>query len=136
MNISSGIDLIEIDRIQSALDRYGERFLKKIFSETELERLNRFKTREVNPRIISAELAARFAAKEACSKALGTGIGPVSWKEMEILNEPSGKPTLRLTGKAAQIAGFLGYTSWSVSLTHSRETAAAVVVCAGDSKLD
>jgi holo-[acyl-carrier protein] synthase len=133
MNISSGIDLIEIDRIQSALDRYNERFLKKIFSERELERLNKFKSRQINPRIIAAELAARFAAKEACSKALGTGIGPVSWKEMEVLNEPSGKPILRLTGKAAQIADSLGYTSWSVSLTHSRDTAAAVVVCAGDS---
>jgi holo-[acyl-carrier protein] synthase len=133
MNISSGIDLIEIDRIEKALERHGERFLKKIFSVTELERLVKFKERKVNPRIIAAELAARFAAKEACSKALGTGIGPVSWKEMEILNEPSGKPVLRLSGKAAQIAGFLGYTSWSVSLTHSNEMAGAVVVAAGES---
>jgi holo-[acyl-carrier protein] synthase len=132
MMISTGIDLIEINRIQKALDRHGDRFLKKIFSEAELERLQRFQTRKVNPGVIVRELAARFAAKEACSKALGTGIGPVSWKEMEVLNEPSGKPTLRLTGKAAQIAGFLGYTSWSVSLTHSREMAAAVVVCVGE----
>ena len=132
MNISSGIDLIEIDRIEKSLNRYGERFLKKIFSNTELERLEKFKARDVNPRLIAAELAARFAAKEACSKALGTGIGPVSWREMEVLNEPSGKPILRLSGKAAQIAGFLGYTSWSVSLTHSRGMAAAVVVAAGD----
>jgi holo-[acyl-carrier protein] synthase len=132
MNISSGIDIIEIKRIQKALDRHGERFLKRIFSETELARLVKFRDRQVNPRIITAELAARFAAKEACSKALGTGIGPVSWKEMEVLNEPSGKPVMRLTGKAAQIAGVLGYTSWSVSLTHTKETAAAVVVAAGD----
>lgn len=132
MNISSGIDLIEIDRIEKALERHGERFLKKIFSATELDRLLKFKDRQVNSRLIAAEVAARFAAKEACSKALGTGIGPVSWREMEVLNEPSGKPTLRLTGKAAKIAGFLGYTSWSVSLTHSRGMAAAVVVAAGD----
>lgn len=132
MNISSGIDLIEIERIEKALNRHGERFLKRIFSKTELERLVKFKERQVNPRLISAEVAARFAAKEACSKALGTGIGPVSWKEMEVLNEPSGKPTLRLSGKAAQIGGFLGYTSWSVSLTHSRGMAAAVVVAAGE----
>ncbi len=131
MNISSGIDIIEIERIQKALDRHGERFLRRIFSDNELERLVKYKERRVNPRIITAELAARFAAKEACSKALGTGIGPVSWKEMEILNEPSGKPILRLSGKAAQIAGFLGFTSWSVSLTHTKETAAAVVVAAG-----
>ncbi len=132
MNISSGIDLIEIERIEKALNRHGERFLKKIFSDTELERLVKFKDRQVNSRLIAAEVAARFAAKEACSKALGTGIGPVSWREMEVLNEPSGKPTLRLIGKAAQIAGFLGYTSWSVSLTHSRGMAAAVVVAAGE----
>lgn len=132
MNISSGIDLIEIERIEKALDRHGEHFLKKIFSVTELERLVKFRERQVNPRLIAAEVAARFAAKEACSKALGTGIGPVSWREMEILNERSGKPILRLTGKASQIAGFLGYTSWSVSLTHSRGMAAAVVVAAGE----
>ncbi|MCD6425987.1 MAG: holo-ACP synthase [Anaerolineales bacterium] len=132
MNISSGIDLIEIERIEKALDRHGEHFLKKIFSETELERLVKFRERQVKPRLIAAEVAARFAAKEACSKALGTGIGPVSWREMEILNERSGKPILRLTGKAAQIAGFLGYTSWSVSLTHTRGMAAAVVVAAGE----
>jgi len=132
MNISSGIDLIEISRIEKALERHGDRFLERIFSEAEIERLRRFQARRPNPRVITAEVAARFAAKEACSKALGTGIGPVSWKEMEILNEPSGKPTLRLSGKAAQIAGFLGYTSWSVSLTHSKDMASAVVVCAGD----
>ena len=134
MNISSGIDLIEIERIEKALDRHGEHFLKKIFSVTELERLVKFRERQVNPRLIAAEVAARFAAKEACSKALGTGIGPVSWREMEILNERSGKPILRLTGKAAQIAGFLGYTSWSVSLTHTRGMAAALVVAAGDQR--
>ena len=132
MKISSGIDLIEIERIEKALGRHGVRFLKRIFSTTEMERLDKFKARDVNPRLIAAEVAARFAAKEACSKALGTGIGPVSWREMEILNEPSGKPTLRLTGKANQIAGFLGYTSWSVSLTHSNEMAGAVVVAAGE----
>jgi holo-[acyl-carrier protein] synthase len=132
MNISSGIDLIEIARIAQALERHGDRFLKRIFSESELERLIKFKERQVNPGLIAAEVAARFAAKEACSKALGTGIGPVSWREMEVLNERSGKPVLRLSGKAAQIAGFLGYTSWSVSLTHSRGMAAAVVVALGE----
>jgi holo-[acyl-carrier protein] synthase len=132
MDISSGIDLIEINRIQKALDRHGERFLKKIFSVAEREHLLRFQSRKPSPDLIVRELAARFAAKEACSKALGTGIGPVSWKEMEVLNEPSGKPVIRLSGKAAKIASFLGYTSWSVSLTHSKEMAGAVVVCAGE----
>ena len=134
MNLSSGIDLIEINRIQKALERHGERFLKRIFTEAELAPLRSKRILTAQPRVIAAELAARFAAKEACSKALGTGIGPVSWKEMEVLNERSGKPVLRLSGRAAQIAGFLGYTTWSVSLTHSRDTAAAVVVCVGEEK--
>jgi len=132
MNISTGIDLIEISRIEKALRRHGERFLKRVFTDAELAPLRSKKIGTAQPRVVVAELAARFAAKEACSKALGTGIGPVSWKEMEVLNEPSGKPTLRLSGKAAQIAGFLGFTTWTVSLTHSRDTAAAVVVCAGE----
>lgn len=131
MILSSGIDLIEIERIQKALDRYGDHFMQKIFSAAELERLNKFKARQVNPRVITSELAARFAAKEACSKALGTGIGPVSWREMEIINEPSGKPNLHLSGRAAKIAQIQGYTTWSVSLTHTQGMAAAVVVCMG-----
>ena len=132
MNLSSGIDLIEIDRIQKALERHGERFLKRVFTDAELTPLRTKNIKTAQPRVIAAELAARFAAKEACSKALGTGIGPVSWKDMEIVNERSGKPTLRLSGRAAQIAGFLGYTTWSVSLTHSQDMAAAVVVCVGE----
>lgn len=133
MNLSSGIDLIEISRIEKALERHGERFLKRIFTEAELAPLRSKRFQTAQSRVIASELAARFAAKEACSKALGTGIGPVSWKEMEVVNERSGKPVLRLSGRAAQIAGFLGYTTWSVSLTHSREMAAAVVVCLGES---
>ena len=132
MNLSSGIDLIEIDRIQKALERHGERFLKRVFTDAELAPLRTKNIKTAQPRVIAAELAARFAAKEACSKALGTGIGPVSWKDMEIVNERSGKPTLRLSGRAAQIANFLGYTTWSVSLTHSQDMAAAVVVCVGE----
>jgi holo-[acyl-carrier protein] synthase len=135
MNISTGIDLIEISRIERTLNRYGERFLERIFTEAELSHLRSKAVRKASKSVIVAELAARFAAKEACSKALGTGIGPISWKEMEVLNERSGKPNLRLSGRAAEIAGFLGYTSWSVSLTHSRDMAAAVVVCAGSEGL-
>jgi holo-[acyl-carrier protein] synthase len=122
MKLSSGIDLIEISRIQKVLDRHGERFLNRIYTPAEIQQ----------SKGNAPELAARFAAKEAASKALGTGIGLVSWREMEILNEKSGKPQLHLTGKAAQVAHHLGYQTWSVSLTHSREMAAAVVVCLGE----
>ena len=124
MLLSSGIDLIEIKRIQKALERHGDRFLNRIFTEAEIKQA----------RGNAPELAARFAAKEAASKALGTGIGPVSWREMETINDFRGKPQLHLHGRAALIAEELGYTTWSVSLTHSRDTAAAVVVCVGESK--
>lgn len=122
MNLSTGIDLIEIGRIQKALERHGERFLARVFTPAEIK----------IARGSAPELAARFAAKEAASKALGTGIGPISWTEIETLNEPSGKPILRLTGRAQQISQALGFQTWSVSLTHSRGMAAAVVVCIGE----
>lgn len=121
MNLSAGIDLIEIERIQKALDRYGERFLERIYTPAEIN----------SARGSAPELAARFAAKEAASKALGTGIGPVSWKDIETLNKPSGKPILRLSGRAKAIAQAQGFDTWSVSLTHSRGMAAAVVICVG-----
>ena len=124
MNLSSGIDLIEIERIQKALDRHGERFLKRIYTPAELQ----------IARGSAPELAARFAAKEAASKALGTGIGPVSWRDIEIVNQPSGKPVLRLSGRAKTIAQAQGFDTWSVSLTHSRGMAAAVVVCLGETR--
>jgi len=124
MLLSSGLDLIEIKRIQKALERHGDHFLNRIYTETEIKQ----------SRGNAPELAARFAAKEAASKALGTGIGPVSWREMETINDFRGKPHLHLHGKAARIAKELGYTTWSVSLTHSRDMAAAVVVCVGESK--
>jgi holo-[acyl-carrier protein] synthase len=122
MKLSTGIDLIEIARIQRSVNRYGERFLKRVFTVAEIE----------GARGSAPELAARFAAKEAASKALGTGIGPISWVEVETVNERSGKPVLRLHGRAQAIAQALGYRTWSVSLTHSREMAAAVVVCLGE----
>jgi len=124
MLLSSGIDLIEIKRIQKALERHGDHFLNRIFTEAEIKQA----------RGNAPELAARFAAKEAASKALGTGIGPVSWREMETINDFRGKPQIHLHGRAALIAEELGYTTWSVSLTHSRDTAAAVVVCLGEEK--
>lgn len=121
MNLSSGIDLIEIKRIQKALERHGERFLERIYTPDEI----------TSARGNAPELAARFAAKEATSKALGTGNGPISWKDMEILNKPSGQPILRLSGRAKAIAQAQGFETWTVSLTHTKEMAAAVVVCVG-----
>ena len=110
--------MIEISRIQSTLERYGDRFLERVYTAKEIA-LTRQKP---------AELAVRFAAKEAASKALGTGIGLVSWRDLEITNDPLGKPILNLTDRARERAVSLGLTGWSVSLSHSRGMAVAVVV--------
>ena len=121
MILKTGIDIIEIQRIQAALDRHGERFLKRVFTELEI----------IECRGRAEALAIRFAAKEAASKALGTGIGPISWREVETLHKWSGEPYLVLHGKAGRIAAALGLAVWAVSLSHSRENAIAVVVATG-----
>jgi holo-[acyl-carrier protein] synthase len=122
MILKTGVDIIEISRIKAALERHGQRFLERVFTPLEvLECQNR-----------PEALAIRFAAKEATSKALGTGIGPISWREVETLHKWSGEPYLVLHGKAEEIAQGAGLTIWSVSLSHSRDNAIAVVVAAGD----
>jgi holo-[acyl-carrier protein] synthase len=122
MIIGSGIDMVEIRRIQHSLDRYGSRFLDRVFTESE----QAYCLRKRN----SAEsFAARFAAKEAGAKALGTGISfGVSWLEIEVVREPSGRPTLRFHGRAAQIAARMGFAHAALSITHTAEFAAASVV--------
>lgn len=116
--IAVGIDLIEIGRIKRTIDDFGERFLRRVYTERERER---YQGR-------TNELAARFAAKEATSKALGTGIIGIRWREMEILPNRRGKPVLILHGRAAERARSLGLNYFSVSLTHSRTDAMAFVV--------
>jgi holo-[acyl-carrier protein] synthase len=116
--VAVGTDIIEIARIKRSLDDFGERFLKRVYTERERERY----------RGRVSELAARFAAKEATSKALGTGIIGIHWREMEVLSNRRGKPVLILHGTAAQRARQLGLTDFSVSLTHSRTDAMAFVV--------
>jgi holo-[acyl-carrier protein] synthase len=116
--VAVGIDIIEIARIQRTIDDFGERFLHRVFTERERERY----------RGRTNELAARFAAKEATSKTLGTGIIGIRWREMEVLPNRRGKPVLILHGRAAERARQLGLTDFSVSLTHSRADAMAFVV--------
>ncbi len=116
--ISAGIDVIEIARIERTLADFGERFLRRVFTERERER---YGSR-------MSELAARFAAKEAASKALGTGIRGIRWREIEVLSNGRGKPILILHGGAAARAAALGLVAFDVSLTHSRTDAMAFVV--------
>jgi holo-[acyl-carrier protein] synthase len=114
-----GIDMIENLRIAEGMERLGERFLNRFFTSGEREDC------EDQPQ----RLAARLAAKEAVAKALGTGIGDVRWVEIEIrCNNEHNRPTLFLHGNAARIAHEMGLTRWDISLTHTRDYAAAVVV--------
>lgn len=117
-----GVDMIEIARIESAMQRYGERFYDRFYTVTECEQV----------RGIPARLAARFAAKEAVAKALGTGIGAVSWVDIEIESDVHGRPVVRLHNAAARIAEELGLREWQVSLSHTRDHAIAFVVAFGD----
>ncbi len=117
--------MIEIERIERSVARYGESFLHRVFTAGEIAYCRAKKN--------SAEsFAARFAAKEAGAKALGTGISRgVSWREFEVTRAPGQRPELRLHGRAAEIASVLGIRRVSLSLTHSREMSMAVVVAEG-----
>jgi holo-[acyl-carrier protein] synthase len=117
-SLRSGIDLIEIARLAQVRPEIRERFLARVFTPQELE----------DARDSNLHLAGRFAAKEAVAKALGSGIGPVSWQEIEIRRGPAGEPVLVLYGKARQMADDLGLTVWSVSISHTKEYALAMAV--------
>jgi holo-[acyl-carrier protein] synthase len=121
--LTTGVDLVEISRIKRILTRYGDRFLERVFTPAET----------LYCRARPAELAARFAAKEAVSKALGVGVRMISrdginWQDAEIIGDARGKPLVRLHGHAAQLADELGLTEWAVSLSHTGEHAIAFVV--------
>jgi len=122
MILHTGIDLIEIARIRAVIERHGERFSRRIFTPAELA--------SCAGRVES--LAARFAAKEAVSKALGTGIGPVAWQEIEIQGGEYEAPAIILHERAEGIAKELKLTTWSVSLSHSETYAIALVVAMGE----
>ena len=113
-----GIDIIEIARVQAGIARFGERWLNRFFTPAERADC------EDQPH----RLAARLAAKEAVAKAFGTGIGDIRWREIEIQRGERGRPMLVLHGAAAELAAAMGLRLWDVSLTHTADTAAAVVV--------
>ena len=122
MIVGSGIDLVEISRIQQSVQRFGQRFLNRVYTPAE----QAYCLRKRNS---SESLAARFAAKEAGAKALGTGISHgVSWLEIEVVREPSGRPTIRFHGRAAQIAHAMGVANVALSITHTATLSMASVV--------
>lgn len=122
MVLGIGTDIIEIARIERSVERFGDAFLERVFTAGEIAYCQR-------KRNAAESLAARFAAKEAGAKALGTGISRgVSWREFEVRRQPGQRPELHLSGRAAEIAGKLGIRHISLSLTHSRSVSMAVVI--------
>ena len=117
-HLRTGVDLIEISRVEATLRRHGARFLNRVFTPQE----------QADARGQAASLAARFAAKEAAAKALGCGIGAVSWLDIEITRGPQRQPEIALRGAAQQRAEALHLREWSVSLSHSKDYAIALVV--------
>jgi holo-[acyl-carrier protein] synthase len=129
MFLTTGVDLIELDRVRHLFERYGDRALERVYTPGELA--------HCRGRI--PELAARFATKEAVAKALGVGLrimarDGVNWHDVETLPDPRGKPIVHLHGRAAARAAELGLVEWSVSLSHGRDIAVAFVVAMGQSE--
>ena len=122
MIVGSGIDMVEIGRIQKSMDRYGRRFLDRVFTEAEQAYCLR-------KRNAAESLAARFAAKEAGAKALGTGISRgVNWLEIEIIRTQGSRPSLLFHGRAAEVAVRIGAAQAALSISHTAELAIASVV--------
>ncbi len=119
--LRTGIDLVEIDRLEQLDEAIRTRFLQRVFTERELQEAGSS----------YASLAGRFAVKEAVSKALGCGISAIGWKSIEVQRGAQGEPLLVLSGKALEMAQELGIQQWSISITHNRTQAAAVAVGLG-----
>jgi holo-[acyl-carrier protein] synthase len=123
MIVGTGIDVVEIERVARSIERYGSRFLERVYTAAEIAYCQRKR------RNAAESFAARFAAKEAGAKALGTGIGfGVTWRELEVGREPAGRPLLLLHGRAAEIAALLGVRRCSLSITHTRTQSMALVI--------
>ncbi len=121
VHIEVGVDVVDVPRLARLVARHGALLTERVFTPGELADCGGKPQR----------LAARLAAKEAVAKALGTGIGPVAWRDVEVVLDGAGRPQLRLTGNARTLAADLGFTRWSVSLTHDGATAVALVAAVG-----
>lgn len=125
MILGTGVDLCEVDRIRESVEKYGDRFLNRIYTPHEIA----YCMRKANK---YERLAARFAAKEAGMKAIGTGwSGGVRWVDFEVVNLPSGRPTLKLDGAARAVAEKLGVKAVQLSLTHTVSMSLAYVILEG-----
>ena len=128
MIVGSGVDIAETSRFERSIERHGERFTQRVFTAAEIAYCEKFKNR-------AERYAARFAAKEAAFKALGTGWREgIRWLDVEVTHQPSGKPELILTGRAEEFARELRVTRTSVSISHSDRYVVALVIFEGDDK--
>lgn len=121
MILRSGIDLLEVKRLDMVKPSIRERFIQRVYTPAEIVESNQ----------LTEYLAGRFCVKEAVSKALGTGIGYVHWQDIECLDGPRGEPVLNLYGNAAKVAAHLELEVWTVSISHTKEYATAVAVAMG-----
>jgi holo-[acyl-carrier protein] synthase len=121
MTLAVGVDIIEVARIEQSLGRLGTRFLDRIFTAQE----------QAYCEGRASSLAGRFAVKEAVAKALGTGIGEVGWRDIEVVNDERGRPQLVLHGEANRLAESFGLSEWSISLSHSDKQAIGMAVALG-----
>jgi holo-[acyl-carrier protein] synthase len=120
--LRTGIDLVEIERLSRLRPEIRQRFLERVFTPLEL----------TDAAHSDASLAGRFAVKEAVAKAMGTGIGILGWRQIEVRRGPQGEPMLYLHGRAQEEADRQGLTTWSISISHSRTYAVAVAVAMGN----
>ena len=122
MIVGLGVDITEVDRIEAAIARRGRAFLERLFTPSEISYCEKHRNR-------AERFAGRFAAKEAAMKALGTGWARgVRWLDIEVVREPSGKPTLKLSGASSEIANGLGVKNIALTITHDGNTALAQVI--------
>lgn len=127
--IGIGVDLVECERIQRSIDRFGERFLHRVFTDGEVEY-------SMSMKFPARHLAARFAAKEAVSKAFGTGIGKaMGWRDIDVRKKPSGEPFLVFAGGADKLAKQRGVNNALITLSHSEQHAVATIVLQGAATL-
>ena len=126
MIVGTGIDIAEVPRVGQSIERFGERFLRRVFTEEEIKYCDS-KANRVE------RYAARFAAKEAAMKALGTGWNRgVRWRDIEVLRQPGSRPTIRFHGVAAEFAARLGTKNIALSISHTPEHAIANVILEGE----
>lgn len=127
MIYGTGVDIVNIKRVQNLIERWNEKFLNKVFSESEIDYCQ-------NKSNMAVHFAARFAAKEAVAKMFGTGIGKINWRDIVVINDKNGKPEIELSGKAGELRKELEIEKIFLSISHEKKYAIAQVIAEGGKK--